>query len=90
MDWMDSGEGEEGCICSLHSHIWLHSDMINSMGKVVITSKKKTIKNSGYLTNIPVNTCDTVAQAHSVLQCAKIQYHTHTHVTHFRNTIGFR
>jgi len=60
---MDSGgEGEEGCMCDLHSHIWLHHSVTQStylMGKIVITSEKKIIKNSDYLTNIPVNTHDT-------------------------------
>ena len=42
-----------------------------------------------YLTNIPINTRDTVAQAHSVSWCAKIQYRTCTHVTCFKNTMGF-
>ena len=96
MDWMGSGgEGEEGCMCGLHSHIWLHysvtqSTMINLMVKIVITSKKKIIKNSNYLTNIPMNACDTMAWVHGVSWCAKIQYHTQTCVTHFRNTVGFR
>lgn len=36
----------------------------------------------------PMNTCDTVVQVHSVLQCAKIQHCTHTHGTHFGRTMG--
>jgi hypothetical protein len=31
--------------------------------------------------NIPVNTCDTVAQVCGVLQCVKGDYCTHTHKT---------
>jgi hypothetical protein len=51
-------------------------DTINLMGKILITSEKKIMKNSNYLTNIPVNTRDTVAWVHALSQCAKIQYHT--------------
>jgi len=65
-------------------------DMINFTGKIVITSEKKIIKNSDYLTNIPTNTCNTMAWVHGVSQCAKIQYCTHTCMTHFGNTTGFR
>jgi hypothetical protein len=35
-----------------------------------------------------MNTCNTAVQVHGVLRCAKIQYCTHTHVTHFGNTVG--
>jgi len=63
-------------------------DMINFTGKIVITSEKKIIKNSDYLTNIPTNTCNTMAWVHGVSQCAKIQNHTCSHGTCFGNTMG--
>ena len=94
MDWMGGGGGgEERCTRSSHNHIWLchsvtQSTSINLMGKILITSEKKIIKNSDYLTNIPANTQDTAAWVHSLLRCAKIQYHTQTHVTCFRKTAG--
>ena len=62
MDWMDNGgEGEEGRLTQPYL-VASQCDMINLMGKIVITSEKRIIKNSDYLTNILVNTCDTVAQ----------------------------
>ena len=43
---------------------------------------------AGYPITKPVNTRNTVVWVCSVSQCAKIQNHTHTHGTHFGNTVG--
>ena len=37
---------------------------------------------------LPVNTCDTTVQVHSILRCGKVHYCTHTCSTHFGNTAG--
>ena len=35
-----------------------------------------------------MDTCDTTVWVHGVLRCAKVQYHTRTHGTHFGSTAG--
>src|SRR5882762_1721376 len=72
--WWQKGQSK-GCM------IGSHYDMVKK------TDKKKQQKKliSPYY-NKPVSTCDTAVWVHGVLQCAKIAYHTHTHVTHFGNS----
>ena len=52
-------------------------------------SKFKTQENElTHVTGLTHEYCDTMVQVHDVLWCAKIQYHTYIHGTHFGSTAG--
>ena len=74
-------------MCMADGYIWsCHSVTMN-------LTKEKKFQNSkniySHWHNLPVHTCDTVVWVHGMPQCAKIDYHTHTHTTRFGKPMGF-